>query len=1079
MKRESKILRDHAAREIIRRDLGNNVMVLAGAGAGKTYALVERMVAAIRAGTARVNRMAAITFTRKAAGEMRGRFYVQLRKELETVASDIEAERLRTAVAAIDQCFIGTIHAFCARMLRERPLEAGLAPDFTELEEREEAALRRESWDSFVERCYLRGDHRIHELNEHGITPEDLFAFFVRRCSDADLPLKETGTARPALISLLPEVRSFIRAAAAHLPSGRVEPDDLMIALRRARHFIDNHGINTDRDAAILLGMFDGSVSQTLNRWSDRRAAKHIKEVLLPDFVSRVVEPGLRLWRESAYATVTSFVDEAVDFYAGARESKAVVTFHDLLIRTASMLRENTQVRAYFHRRFEAVFVDEFQDTDPIQAHILFFLTSTDRNERDWRKLRPRPGSLFLVGDDKQSIYRFRRADVEIFHFVADRIRETGGQVVHLNTSFRSLGNLCSWINSSFQPTFSGEGAPYQATFQPLFEHREAGNDLHCLRKITIPKVERNRRADVAAIEADRVAGFISAALRGDALSWSVGYNGSPAARPSAGDFLILTRTTGQISVFTRALEAAGIPFDVAGGGRLGSAEAVEALVCLLEAVYEPDNPVPYISFLRGPLVGLSDAELYDIRIAGGRFYIGAPPPDALDAELRARLDHASEHLAYAKRCLTTLSPAAAVERIVDRLGILSFSAVHPDGGGSTRAGGIVRLISHIRNLGIRGWNWGRILEDLREVVRDESYKLEEMTLELGRSDVVRVMNVHQAKGLQAPVVFLVDACDSSYERTPESHVCRTGSEAYLSMVVTKPRGNYESEVLAQPEGWENDLAEENRFALAEETRLLYVAATRARDLLVVSQYPAGPKRGPWSPLYKFLKNVPELPLFEQGSQARPVESNESFDGVRRRSADRIARSKESTYGVRTVSALSSEKEDMRLMRDGRGRDYGVIMHRLFEEAVSDRLPSNPEPYVRGLIDQAGLAGHLVEDAVSALYRFRASALWREMRRSERVYTEVPVGGNETEGGSGYAIRGVIDLVFKWKGGWRIIDYKTDAATSEEELELLRLKYMPQVQEYANFWTRATGDPVECEFWFVHGPDRVEQLALF
>ena len=142
-------LQDQAARDTIRTALDRNLMALAGAGAGKTHELIERMVACVRTGRAEVDRMAAITFTRKAAGEMRGRFFVRLQEEMGRARGEEEI-RVRQGLEKVDQCFIGTIHSFCGQLLRARPLEAGLAPDFTEIEEREESVLRREAWDRFI-----------------------------------------------------------------------------------------------------------------------------------------------------------------------------------------------------------------------------------------------------------------------------------------------------------------------------------------------------------------------------------------------------------------------------------------------------------------------------------------------------------------------------------------------------------------------------------------------------------------------------------------------------------------------------------------------------------------------------------------------------------------------------------------------------------------------------------------------------------------------------------------------------------------------------------------------------------------
>lgn len=1077
---ESKVLRDRAAREVITRDLDRNVMVLAGAGAGKTHALIERMVAEIRSGGCTVDRMAAITFTRKAAGEMRGRFFRRLRKMADGASSGAEAERIRAALDEIDRCFIGTIHAFCGRLLRERPIEAGLPPDFTEIDGREEAVLRREVWDRFVQARYAAGDARLDELEEHGIVPEDLYAFFGRRCEHADLPLKTTHTQRPDLTPFVEKFEAFLDRVVPCIPDDPEQRDGLMVSVRRAQHLIANHGIGTDRDAARLLALFDGSVGVTLKHWSTKEAARELRDEVLPELQATVIEPALRLWRECAYRLVTEFVDDAAAYYDGVRQEQGQLTFQDLLLRAAELLRRSPPIRSYFQRRYETILVDEFQDTDPIQACILFYLTGSDVTEPNWQRLIPRAGSLFLVGDDKQSIYRFRRADVEIFRFVANRITETGGEVVRLNTSFRSLGRLCRWISEAFPAIFSADSAPYQAPFEPLHEFRPVGIDSHCVRKISVPKMARNRKTDIAAFDAERIAAFIAAAMRGGTELNGGGEAGILNAEASAGDFLILTRTTGQLPVYARALEAIGVPFDIVGGGRLGDTTEVAAIVTMLEAIYSPENPVPFVAYLRGPLAGFSDDELYAYSVAGGDFVFGAPIPVTLSDRLRIRMEQAQQLLEGALEYVTTLPPAAALECILERCGYLALAAAHPDGSASSRAGNLLRLLSVVRRHETRGWSWGRIVEDLRELVDDRAYKIEQMTLESGRDDVVRVMNVHQAKGLQAPVVFLASPYDTSYEKNPTSHVSRSDDAPYLSIAVRKPKGEYHYEMVAQPEGWAEDQAEEMRFEAAEESRLLYVAATRARNLLVVSAYVEKPNSGPWAPLYRYLDDVPELSAYPSEPPVNEADSNPSYAELCADAAARIEQAKEESYSVKTVTGRRAGEELDDAVRAGRGRDYGVVVHRLFEEAARGVLPGEWKRYAASLVREAGLPDRLAYDAASALERFQASSLWQRLEEADEVYTEVPLGMHVAKGDRSNVLRGVIDLVYRDVNGWHIVDYKTDVAETLDDAEALRATYSPQLEAYRRYWSRLADAPVaDTTLWLVHGPASEQQLDLF
>ncbi|MFA6110140.1 MAG: UvrD-helicase domain-containing protein, partial [Candidatus Latescibacterota bacterium] len=399
-------LHDQAAREAVRTRLEVNLVVLAGAGAGKTRELVERMANHVRRVSPEVQRLAAITFTRKAAGEMRGRFLLRLR-ELLAEASGEERQRLEQALGRIDQCFVGTIHSFCAQLLRERPLEAGLDPEFVELDERQEVVLRRQLWDRFVQDCFAAGDPALTRLDELGLRSEDLLSFFVRRCQFSDLPLKPTRTEPPDLTATLAAAEALADQIRAHLPDPLPERrDTFMQGFEQAELFRQHAHLPEYRRHLGWLQRLHQLKEVTLKCWGEHRDfAKQLRDELHPGFRLQVTGPVLRQWRQHVYGHGIEFVDRATAEYEVRRLALGQLTFQDLLLRATVLLRDHPEVRRYFQDRYRTLFVDEFQDTDPVQAEMLFYLTGGSLEERDWRALAPRPGSLFLVGDEKQSIY--------------------------------------------------------------------------------------------------------------------------------------------------------------------------------------------------------------------------------------------------------------------------------------------------------------------------------------------------------------------------------------------------------------------------------------------------------------------------------------------------------------------------------------------------------------------------------------------------------------------------------------------------------------------------------------------------
>ena len=1047
-------LRDQQARDKIAETLDRNMMVLAGAGAGKTYALVQRMANAVQKGVVTVDQLSAITFTRKAAGEMRGRFFSELKSRAKK-ADGQDLKRIQNALEKVDQCFIGTIHSFCGQLLRERPVEAGLPPDFSEVEEREEAVMRREAWDQFVQKSFLSEDPQLAKFEELGLRPEDLYGFFQRRYQFSDVPLIRERVPKPDLSTTVSQLEAFLQHTEAFIPDplpGR--RDGLQTALMRARLFLSNREIQSDADRIALLHILSGNLSVTLKSWTPNQDfAKHLRDSLFPEFQTEILDSILTKWRQYIYRFAAPYVDDAVAEYAKTRRETGRLTFQDLLELTARLLRNHPEVRRHFQDRYRCLFVDEFQDTDPIQAEILLYLTGENPKETDWRKLTPRPGSLFLVGDGKQSIYRFRRADVETFDLVRNRIDNTNGDIVNLNTNFRSLGHLCDWINAAFEPLFAAHEKPYQAEFAPLFKYRPGGENM-AVRRISIDKVYRNSRSQIAAEDAKRIANFIAAAISGETTS------------ASPGDFLILTRTSGYLSHYAQALEKCGIPFDITGGDRLGEADVLHTLTDFLETVYMPDNPLPLLAYLRGDLVGLGDDALYAFKKADGDFNWTRELPKGMDPELHRTFAQAYDHLKKASEWLQSLSPDTAIARCVERLGLLPFVRTLPMG--ETHAGNLIRILSLVREWSAQGLHWGQVVTELRALIDDRDYKIEQMTIPSAQEDSVRLMNLHQAKGLQGKIVFLADPYDTSYTRYgPDFHVSRTSDEPFLALPITKPRGPYQREIVAEPVGWEDAEAEETRFLQGEELRLLYVAATRAENLLIISTYEEKPDHGPWSPLYPHLKNVPELaydnrsshPTSEMPSTKTPSvelerEQRDQFWQAVKKESFKVAQVTDDRAGITYTDEGRSAA--------GRGAAYGTVIHQIFDDAINRRLPDDPTPYVAHLLNDAGADAGFLPQALDALQHFRNSEIWKEIQASETVYTEVSFAVSQTENtsSSNEIIRGVIDLIYRLPSGWKIVDYKTNVVKTDEDVRALCEQTADQVNTYAEHWEKFTGETV-------------------
>ncbi|MFY9549739.1 MAG: UvrD-helicase domain-containing protein, partial [Thermoanaerobaculia bacterium] len=464
----SAALPDEAARRAIREDLDTTLLVEAAAGTGKTESLVERMVALIRTGRTSIDRLSAVTFTIKAAAELSQRFQTRLEEAARRSQGD-ERARIEAALARLDTAFVGTIHAFCERLLRERPVEAGVDPGFDEMEQPEDEAARQEAWERYAEKLFSQESPVLSHLSALGIRLEDLRKTFDELCENEDVrPAVPPESPPPDFSGERRAVARFLRSAEADLPA-EAPPDgwsDFQEAARRALRLEALLDLDDPAEFVEVLEALDRARKKP--REAGRLAPAY--EALCRD----VIGPALQRWREYSYPIAMAAAVPAVADYAAWRRRHGRLNFQDLLLLARDLLRDHPRVRRDFQERFLPILVDEFQDTDPIQAEILFYLTGKNTGERDWRAATPIPGSLFVVGDPKQSIYRFRRADIETYGLVRDRI-EKAGRVLRLSTNFRSTGRLCGWLNGVFRGLLPAGAAREQAAFVPLEAHREEG----------------------------------------------------------------------------------------------------------------------------------------------------------------------------------------------------------------------------------------------------------------------------------------------------------------------------------------------------------------------------------------------------------------------------------------------------------------------------------------------------------------------------------------------------------------------------------------------------------------------------
>ena len=862
---------DQADRGQIVKQLDQTMLVEAAAGTGKTTGMLDRMVALIGTGLCQVDTLAAVTFTRKAAAELRARFQGQLEQAAQEATGN-EAKLLQQAVAAAERCFIGTIHSFCARLLRERPIEAEVDLAFQELDKEADQQLRELAWDDFTSRLIAEEDPRLQQLRELGLQLDQLRSGFVQFAGYSDVqrwdaPEIELGDLTPT-VQALTEYADHMEELVPTFPDDRgndtvMDKYEKIVLLRRNRNLQD------PAELMEIMELLKADAKWVLSLWPGGRDQANEERDRWKPFCENVVKPLRDRLLAKRYRLVIKLMEEAVDKYKQYRQQSGRLNYQDLLMKASRLLRDKPQVRNYFRARFTHLLVDEFQDTDPIQAEVMMFLTASDPTEQNWRKCQPVPGSLFVVGDPKQSIYRFRRADIITYSQVKKIISDSGGIVISLTANFRTRDDLVTWGNTVFEVTFPREANQYSPTSSNMKVARQEGSkgDLTGIHVLQIPTEFCNKTLAVE-YDAEQVARTIRHALDTGATVPRSAREAKRDAKPPVkpGDFMVITWGKKQLAHYGRKLQELGIPFQVTGGSAFSQVPELQLLVRCLRAVSEPDNPVALVAVLRSSLFGVNDQQLYEFRQHGGCFSYQSRVPEELNAETLRQFREIFKKLQSYQQWLRRLPPIAGIEHIARDLGLpmQALSQV----GGNVQAGTIAKALEVLREQQKLFPSAAELIEYLDQLMA-RGAEFDGLPARAYPDQVVRLMNLHKVKGLEAPIVFLANPT-GVWKPPINLHIDRSSDEVigYLA-VREKIASSFGSSLLACPLGWDDYEQEEKQFFESEQKRLLYVAATRAGAQLIVSQKEKRNNTSYWNFFADYLEDSPKLP--DPGEQTAPL----------------------------------------------------------------------------------------------------------------------------------------------------------------------------------------------------------------
>lgn len=1071
-----KELIDRKAREKIIKEIDRNILVEASAGSGKTSSLIHRMAALIKSGKFRVNEIAAITFTRKAAIELKERFQQKIEDSFRETEDEKERGYLREALSNLEQCYLGTIHSFCAHLLRERPIEAGLDPEFTELDDLDDTLLKEEAWERYMLNLKIEESPSLIHLEELGIRPSELADCYKTICTYPEVKPAFQASPKPNLKEAIKEIISFSDEASQYIPDeepkmGYDKLQEAVLSVKRMKGFYDY--IKEDYNKIKLLENFSKAEKVTLNRWTSKEKAKEYRDALVLELQEKVIDPTLQQWREYCYTDTIKFVLPAVEYYHELRRRVSMLNFQDLLLKTSCLLRDYPEVRQYFQQKYKCLLVDEFQDTDPIQAEIIFYLTGQDVYEKNWQKLIPRPGSLFVVGDPQQSIYRFRRADIAIYNLVKKLIEKSGGEVLKLQTNFRSLHSIGSYLNPIFEELFSSGQGKFQAVYSPMQTVWE--DNPQCLSgvKQLIVSKERNKN-DTVRQDAQSIARVIHDMV------------GSPSPSATYKDFMILLRYRSRMDIYARTLAEYGIPFTVSGYTSLNESQQIKELLKLFRLMRDTENQVLIVAVLRGMFFGFSDDDLYQFKGAGGEFDFYEKIPEKLNPKLQENFGRAFCRLKEFHLWTQKLPPVTAMEKIIIDSGLLSHSSL--EGYNLNKCGELYFILEKLRKAEAgEVIGFASMVDQLEKIL--EAGVEEELDI-LTEENTVRIMNLHKAKGLESPVVFLAIPYNPTTHE-PTYYIERTGQEphghflVYRSNAYNKGKGKR----LAQPKNWEDYCRLEASYNDAEDIRLLYVAATRAKNLLVISNLNhKSNKSNPWLPLLKNITEEMNVPVSEAGLpeiKAKKQEEKSLFDSYKeiQKECGQWMKdlSKSSYYEKKPTDFKDEEKHRKIATVDVGGIAWGSAVHRIFDylikEDPDEELLSS---HIERALEKQGISLKRKEELAGIIRKFKESDLYQRLEKAELKYSEVPFTINIEPAHPLYAelagqdsrpviLSGTIDLVFKEADGWMVIDYKTDRPENEKDYPKLVEVYQKQITIYSQVWQEITGEQVkQSRIYFVN-----------
>ncbi|MBR4461077.1 MAG: UvrD-helicase domain-containing protein [Erysipelotrichaceae bacterium] len=1104
-------MNDSDARELIVKDTDTNFFVEAGAGSGKTTMLVERMTAMVEKGLP-VEKICTITFTKAAANEFYERFqkklversrvpdqYVERKGRLPKPTAET-AERCRKALQNIDLCFMGTIDSFCNMILSEHPTEAKIPDDATLIDDDTASQIYRQSYLS------ARSGEYGEDLKELSAVfsrlyynPEDAYADMMKEIMD-----RRNIHFQSVKVSDQRRIEDVFRK----------ERNDLITVLNEFSKDISKMVLpmkkDDDRDPADVFRGYKATISRGWN-YNYTGVMSAIKNMAGIEYDASFAELGITnecVAREQAGKTVLNVMDKdnpdslyyrmmnfkyqiSLEFVLGCSKYLAdemkqngQFTYFDYLYYLREMLKTDAQesgnLIGYIHDRHSVFMIDEFQDTNPMQAEVFFYLSS-EKPVTDWKQCKPRPGSLFIVGDPKQSIYRFRAADISSYLRIKKLFEDGVGKVLYLTNNFRSRSVMKNYFNDVFiekMPVESEDQSAYRDIENTDPDRIDGFEGVYTYQSFSDKSAESDDQMLVKIVETmayNEKVKIVEKDASGEEYLRTLKYD----------DFMIIYAGKKRIGSCITAFKNHGIPLRAEGKVVFEECEGLKTIISIYKAITDKNDAISLVSALFTPVFGLNENDLTAYKKAGGSISLESKPECS---DLPA--GNAMKRLRETVELVPNQTPSSLFEKIMDDYEI--FRYVSSDN---------LEIVYYTLELLRNEERTGKIV-----TFEDASRYLD--TLVSGKSDLerclnlkqnedaVRIANLHKVKGLEAPVVILAR---SGANNNPQADIRieyhDDSADGYLIMARQSSSDSNYKYALVETNRFDQQKGREKESLKKEYDRMVYVAATRARNVLIVNQpmltdkKSGKPKRGSsnkWKDLMAqaggdIFEAVPEIDRVkiknEDQGDNKPVAAEELYS----ESKPLEARSS-STYSLKSPSTMVSssnyeeipeEKEGVNEYKNsGSDETYatliGTMVHRLMEMIIMSKDKLGKDDIVNNVLSEYMIAEM---EGCRGSFRQKLESVFEVMHHggypqvndavqdilpmvlnADEVYSEVPFTYKEGD----EIWNGIIDLIYREDGRLHIIDWKTNKSDDG-----LAEHYKEQLDAYKKAVKQIIGEEAE------------------